>query len=972
MAKGRREAEHDGWEGQYPGDLLLEDVSDQVRLTDAERALIGRRRGAHQRLGYAVQLITLRLLGRFVGDPRRAPEPLVQSVAEQLGMADVSVLRGYGARAATSAAHRREIVQQCGYREFGEARVRWRFVRWLYRRAWEQAEDSGRLLEAAREWLKEHKICLPGITVLEREVARVKRRVGRRVERRIEEQLSAEEQERMSGLLERSVGSRMTVLAQLRRAAVGRSSVSMLRALRRVEQVRRFVVCKGEGMGIPAAQWEALAQRGSVKRAWRLGRMGRAAGLALLVASGQELLIEAMEAACDRLDAVISELERRAEQSSKAQREWTRGKLEAAARELAGVGRRLLGNSAGAVGTAELGEEQRKALGEAIEQVEALSAPAQTSNQGGLLARYRSVRRFVPTLLRVMEFEHTREGEAVARALAFLGQIEGQRRPDMGCAPREVIGARWRAYVEGPDGSVDRRAYTMCVLEQVQRGLRSHALFIGPSKRWGDLRPAIEGSRAAQVAERVVEETNTVTAGLPEEVSGLCAELDAGYARLAERLGAEAEVWVDRGGPKARLRVARLRAKAVPERVREVRQAIGALMPRRGLAEVLAEVQARTGFADAFRPVGGGTVRMGDWAERSCAVLLGWGSNRSLSGLVRSSEGRWSAGQLGWVAEQGMRAETLEAATAVLVAAQQQTRLASIWGNGCIAGVDGLRLVVPIRAVNSGPSMGYFGFDDGLTYVHMVTDQFAGLGGMTIAGAVRETAEVVGCMREYGWEEGPEVVMTDNGGYSDATLGLSWLLGKKVQPRLRDVGRSRLWRVDREADYGELNAVSHNRVNVELIAREWEGLQGIAEAIREQRVPARRVLRAMLASQEREGLAKGLRELGRLVKTVFLLEYLADAEKRREVLVQLNRGEEWHRLARAVFVGQGGELRQRYVVGQENRLKGLNLVVSAIVLWNTWQMEQAIERLGEAGKAISDADLEHVWPTMTAHLELGR
>ena len=116
--------------------------------------------------------------------------------------------------------------------------------------------------------------------------------------------------------------------------------------------------------------------------------------------------------------------------------------------------------------------------------------------------------------------------------------------------------------------------------------------------------------------------------------------------------------------------------------------------------------------------------------------------------------------------------------------------------------------------------------------------------------------------------------MTDNGGYSDATLGMSWLLGKKVHMRLADVGRSRLWRVDGEADYGELNAVSDNRVNVELIAREWKGLQGMVEAIRGQRVSARRVLRAMLASQERVGLAKGLREVGRLVKTVFLLSLL--------------------------------------------------------------------------------------------------
>jgi hypothetical protein len=124
MTKDRREAEQGVWEGQYPQELRGSEVADRVRLTAAERALIGQRRGADQRLGYAVQMITLRLLGRFVGDPRSAPEPLVQSVAEQLGISDVSVLECYGARAATSAAHRRAIVQQCGYRELRDASVR--------------------------------------------------------------------------------------------------------------------------------------------------------------------------------------------------------------------------------------------------------------------------------------------------------------------------------------------------------------------------------------------------------------------------------------------------------------------------------------------------------------------------------------------------------------------------------------------------------------------------------------------------------------------------------------------------------------------------------------------------------------------------------------------------------------------------------------------------------------------------------
>ena len=49
---------------------------------------------------------------------------------------------------------------------------------------------------------------------------------------------------------------------------------------------------------------------------------------------------------------------------------------------------------------------------------------------------------------------------------------------------------------------------------------------------------------------------------------------------------------------------------------------------------------------------------------------------------------------------------------------------------------------------------------------------------------------------------------------------------------------------------------------------------------------------------------------------------------------QLNRGEDRHKLARAIFHGRRGELRQRYREGQEDQLSALGVVVNIIVLWN--------------------------------------
>jgi len=75
----------------------------------------------------------------------------------------------------------------------------------------------------------------------------------------------------------------------------------------------------------------------------------------------------------------------------------------------------------------------------------------------------------------------------------------------------------------------------------------------------------------------------------------------------------------------------------------------------------------------------------------------------------------------------------------------------------------------------------------------------------------------------------------------------------------------------------------------------------------------------------------GRRELGRIAKSLYLLAYLDDETYRRRILTQLNRTESRHALARAVFHGQRGQLRQRYREGQEDQLGALGLVVNAIV-----------------------------------------
>jgi TnpA family transposase len=110
--------------------------------------------------------------------------------------------------------------------------------------------------------------------------------------------------------------------------------------------------------------------------------------------------------------------------------------------------------------------------------------------------------------------------------------------------------------------------------------------------------------------------------------------------------------------------------------------------------------------------------------------------------------------------------------------------------------------------------------------------------------------------------------------------------------------------------------------------------------------------------------------VGRIAKTLYLLAYIDDEDYRRRILTQLNRGEGRHALARRVFHGQQGQLRQPYREGQEDQLGALGLVLNAIVLWNTRSLDRALNHLLNQGRMPATEDIARVSPLACDHINL--
>jgi hypothetical protein len=158
--------------GRFAGPLSRGELERWFFLDDADLAVVGRRRGDHNRLGFGVQLGTVRALGTFLTDPLDVPVNAVDYVAVQLAVADPSVVKRYTERAKTRLEHQWEITTGYGYRDLaaGEAEL----VAWVDDRAWTSGDGPTALFDGAVAWLRARRVLLPGASALARLVARVR------------------------------------------------------------------------------------------------------------------------------------------------------------------------------------------------------------------------------------------------------------------------------------------------------------------------------------------------------------------------------------------------------------------------------------------------------------------------------------------------------------------------------------------------------------------------------------------------------------------------------------------------------------------------------------------------------------------------------------------------------------------------------------------------------------------------------
>ncbi len=330
-------------------------------LDDADRALIGKRRGDHNRLGFSLQLGTARFIGLFLANPLDVPAEVVDYLAGQLRIADASAVKRYAERQSTQWEHAAEIRQAYGYRDFTDDGPQEGIRAFIAARAWTRTEGPRALFDQSVAWLRERKILLPGPSVLARLVSEVRTAESDRlhgVMASAAAQADTGLPRRLVGLLDVPDGSRVSEMERLRRSPVRASAPQMVRSLDRASEVLAIGAGKADLVGVPANRVEALARYGLGTKAPTLRGLTEPRRTATLLATARALEVTAVDDALDLFSLLMAtKLLAWAERESNKQRQRDMPRLARASVTLAKAARVLLAAGDRALTATELWAE---------------------------------------------------------------------------------------------------------------------------------------------------------------------------------------------------------------------------------------------------------------------------------------------------------------------------------------------------------------------------------------------------------------------------------------------------------------------------------------------------------------------------------------------------------------------------------------------------------------------------------------
>lgn len=931
-------------------------------LTTSDLVLIKQKRYSYNRLGYAIQLCCL----RYPGIPFsrcQVPFYVVEYVSKQLRVQPEIITQYLRSRDETKRDHFLDIQKRYGYLPFNkESKLN------LYPKIKEVALSTIKtlpLFQTCTHEMRKANIIFPVYRTIETLIKKIQSEVESEITLLLTKDLSNTQKKTLDNMIRMDgTASSTSFISELRKSPGRSCPANILALIQKLERIRDIGLASDLSKLVHINHFTWLAKQGSKYSIQHLRRFDDNRRYSILVAHFIEQAEFITDIIIEMHDKVIGQMFNDCYKKYAETMKRTGSTLQKTVKLYSIIGKAIIQAQESNIDIVKAIKKEIKwnSFKESVYQADEISRTNQSDPYDFLQEWYPQIRRYAPLFLKSFIFRSALENDSLLSSIhALRSDFKRQSLPES--IDLDFIKPKWKKYVISGN-RINMTYFRLFVLSELKNSLRSGDMWIEGSKQFKNFesylipqKKWVEMTNQSQIPINVPLDTDRYLSLKKQELNKkmelVC---NAIQDKTIEGISIK----------NGRLSISRLQ-KNVPEEVDALVRKIYKLLPRVKLTNVIVEVDQWTDFTRWFTH-----LNSGDPVKNKLPLysnLLAMATNMGITQMSESCPDV-SLKELIWVSDWYIREDTYSKALAEINNFHHKTSFSKHYGDGTTSSSDGQAFNIGSVRQSSAEINPKYGSNPTLTFYTHISDQYSPFHTKVIHSTVRDATHVLDGLLYHESDLDIKEHYTDTSGYTDHVFALCSLLGFRFAPRLRDIHDRKLFVFDKQFQDSELSSVIDDKIDINRLKLYWDHVLRLVSSIKSGTVSASLIIKKLASYPRQNKLAWALRELGKIDRTIFILDWILDPQLRRRVQIGLNKGEAKNALARALYFYRLGEVRDRTYEMHQHRASGLNLVVSAIILWNTVYIEKAVNALRQSGEIISDELLKHISPLGWDHISL--
>lgn len=924
--------------------LLPQQLLSQGRFSAEDLAYITQCRGEHNRLGFAYQLAFVRLLNRFpTQEPLEIIEDIIAFTSVQLKIGDHHIEQ-YGKRQPTVSEHQDVIRNHLALRPFTTATSE--VETFLFKEAC-QLEQMVALTARLREFLKENHVLEPSQDTIRRVIQTQREAARTGIYSKVFQALPNDKLHHLDALITTGE-STYSPLHTLKLPPGNASPAAFTKLAEKLDHIIATGILTVDMKWLNNNFQRSLARYARQSSIDNLKDLKEERRYAVLTCFLHQLYRDTFDAAVKMYDKLMNKMYNKADKDIDEYMKKQRKSIRSSLSHYKKVLDVLLDE--------EVNQQDVRAtifdtIDETILKAESDDLTDMLTNKYSdsfkrVIARHSYMRQFSPDLLKHIVFQadtQDKSSDDMLEAVNLLNRMnaEGKRSlPDD--APTDFIPKKLRPFVL-QDGKPQKPAWECALLTVVRDQVKSGNLFVPHSKRYANLE-SFFGPKAEWEANR---DTFFARAGLPANPHEVPAyftnRINQAYDRFLERLPDNQYAQLDKEGwkissdPKEKLDY------GTDKTLNPLKEWIGKHIRTIKLPELLIEVDNDLQFSRCFMPA---ADQENPSKEHICEVIATNMAHASEIGPYTMSQliNGVSYHRMKRITDWHMHEETQRAALAKVVNAISGLDITKAWGEGKTSSSDGQRFSSRRKVLEKSYSHAFNDF--AFEFYNFIADNYAPYFVLPHECTDRDAPFVLDGMLYNESDLEIEEHYTDTHGFTDINFAAFAMFGKRFIPRIKGLKNHAIFRIDTEKDYRELSVLLEKRdrtARPEWIAQEWDRMGHYYYSLECGHATASTALRRLNGFTAKNHFYRANRELGRIFRTEYTLDFMSDPEMRQRNRRGLLKGEEIHALARDIRYGHRGKINRHDFMEHHHACNSLTLVTACIVYWQAKEIHRVLQ-----------------------------